>query len=202
MTLYSTPLATGTIADRLVHRSIATDALLVAAGAAFTGVLAQIAIPLWPVPITGQTLAVLLVGTALGARRGAISLAVYALLGIAGVPWFSDHTAGWHVVAGPTGGYIVGFVVAAWLTGLLAERHWDRRILGALVSFAAGTVIVFAIGLPWLAVSLHLDLQQTLESGLYPFVIGGAVKAVVAVVGIRGAWKLADLSGSRGAGRD
>jgi biotin transport system substrate-specific component len=186
-----------TIADVFVRRSIAADAALVASGAALTGLLAQVSIPLWPVPVTGQTLAVLLVGTALGSTRGALSLALYAALGIVGVPWFSDASAGFGVIAGPTGGYILGFVVAALIIGRLAERKWDRRISGALVSAVVGSAVVFAIGLPWLAVSLHLDLAQTLEAGLYPFIAGGLIKAVLAAGAMRGAWAVADARSRR-----
>ncbi|MBF4573553.1 biotin transporter BioY [Herbiconiux sp. VKM Ac-1786] len=179
-----------TLADRLVSRSILTDVMLVAGGAAFTGLLAQISVPLWPVPITGQTLAVLLVGSTLGALRGMVSLAVYAVLGIVGVPWFSEAASGWHVVAGPTGGYIIGFVIAAGLTGWLAQRSFDRKVLGAVASFAAGTLVTFAVGLPWLAASLGLTLSQTLEAGLYPFIVGGIVKTLLAAGIIPLAWKL------------
>jgi biotin transport system substrate-specific component len=179
-----------TLADRLISRSILTDVMLVAGGAAFVGLLAQVAIPLWPVPITGQTLAVLLVGSTLGALRGVIAMAVYAVVGIAGVPWFSDASAGWQVVAGPTGGYIIGFIVAAGLTGWLAQRNWDRKVLGAFASFTAGTVITFAVGLPWLAASLGLTLEQTLQAGLYPFILGGIIKALLAAGIIPLAWKL------------
>ena len=179
-----------TLADRLVSRSIHTDVLLVAGGAAFTGLLAQVAIPLWPVPITGQTLAVLLVASTLGAVRGVAAMVVYALLGVVGVPWFSEAASGWQVVAGPTGGYIIGFIVAAGLTGWLAQRSWDRRFLGAFVSFMASTGITFAIGLPWLAASLGLNLEQTLQAGLYPFIIGGIIKALIAAAIIPTAWKL------------
>jgi biotin transport system substrate-specific component len=177
-----------TLVDRILTRSIATDVVLIAAGAALTAVAAQIAVPLWPVPITGQTLAVLIVGSSLGALRGVLSMVLYAVLGIVGLPVFSDQTHGLSVVLGPTGGYIVGFVFAAALTGWLAQRNWDHRILGAIASFAAGTVVTFAIGLPWLAVVLHLDLQQTLEAGLYPFLIGGVIKALLAAGFIRLAW--------------
>ncbi|MBX9472384.1 biotin transporter BioY [Microcella sp.] len=195
MTALSAP-APATLADWAVRRAVLTNALLVVGGAAFTGILAQVSVPLWPVPITGQTLAVLLVGTSLGAARGSLSLAVYALLGMAGVPWFSDQTGGWGVIVGPTGGYILGFIAAAALTGWLAERRWDRRWFGALVSLSAGTVVVFAFGLPWLAFSLGLNLEQTLQAGLFPFLIGGAIKAVIAAGLIRGAWTLADRRAS------
>jgi biotin transport system substrate-specific component len=190
MSSLTAALSRPTLADRLVSRSILTDVMLVAGGAAFTGLLAQIAVPLWPVPITGQTLAVLLVGSTLGALRGTVALALYAVLGIVGVPWFSDAASGWHVVAGPTGGYIIGFIVAAGLTGWLAERTVDRKVLGALASFAAGTLVTFAVGLPWLAASLGLTLEQTLQAGLYPFIIGGIVKTLLAAGIIPLAWKL------------
>lgn len=179
-----------TLADRLFSRSLATDILLIGAGAALTGVLAQVVIPLQPVPITGQTLAVILVGSTLGALRGALSMVLYLALGAVGLPWFSDASSGWGVVAGPTGGYIVGFIAAAALTGWLAQRTWDRRVLGAFVSMTAGTLVTFAVGLPWLAASLGLTLEQTLEAGLYPFLIGGAVKALLAAGILPLAWKL------------
>lgn len=190
-----------TLADRLVARSLATDALLVVAGAGLTAALAQVAVPLWPVPITGQTLAVLLVGSSLGALRGALSMVLYAVLGIVGLPVFSEASSGFGVVAGPTGGYIVGFVAAAALTGWLAERSWDRRVLRAAVAFLGGTVVTFAFGLPWLAFALGLDLEQALEAGLYPFILGGVVKAAIAAGVMPLAWRLADRRRSEGGRR-
>jgi biotin transport system substrate-specific component len=178
------------LADRVLPRSLAVDAGLVLAGAALTAGLAQVAIPLWPVPITGQTLAVLLVGASLGATRGGISMVVYALAGLVGLPVYSDHTAGAAVLLGPTGGYIVGFVLAAAFTGWLAERRWERRFLAGMVAFVAGSVVVFLIGLPWLQVSLGLTWPQTLAGGLYPFIVGGIIKAVIAALALRGAWAL------------
>ncbi|MET4780278.1 biotin transporter BioY [Glaciihabitans sp. UYNi722] len=177
-----------TLADRLFSHSIATDAVLVVAGAALTAIAAQLAVPLWPVPVTGQTLAVLVVGSTLGAVRGSLSMLLYAVLGIVGLPVFSDGSHGLGVVAGPTGGYIIGFIFAAALTGWLAQRSWDHKIFGAIAAFAAGTLVTFAIGLPWLAFTLGLNLEQTLEGGLYPFIIGGAVKALLAAGFIRLAW--------------
>lgn len=185
------------LADRLFPRTRVLDIVLVVAGAALTALLAQVAVPLWPVPITGQTLAVLLVGATLGAARGAISLALYAVLGVVGLPVFSDYASGLHVLAGPTGGYIVGFVVSAALVGWLSERAWERRILKALATFAAGTLVVFAFGLPWLAISLGLNLEQTLEGGLYPFLVGGAVKALIAAGLLPLAWWGADRIDAR-----
>ncbi len=191
----SVTLAVGrpTIADRIVARGLVTDLVLIAAGAAITAIAAQIAVPLWPVPITGQTLAVLLVGVTLGAVRGALSLALYAVLGIVGLPVFSDASSGWSVIAGPTGGYIIGFIFAAGFTGWLAQREWDRKPLWAFLAFLAGSVLPFAFGLPWLAAALGgyglpNDLASVLNSGLWPFIIGGVIKAAIGAGIISLAW--------------
>jgi len=182
-------VATGrpTLADHVFSRSLATDAVLIAAGAGLTAIAAHVVVPLYPVPITGQTAAVLIVGATLGATRGALSMVLYAALGLF-LPVYSEGTHGIAVLLGQTGGYIVGFVFAAALTGYLAQRRWEHRLLGGLASFLAGTVVTFAFGLPWLALSLGLDLQQTLQSGLYPFLVGGLVKAVFAAAVMRLAW--------------
>lgn len=173
-------------------RSLATDAALVVGGVVLTGVLAQVEIPLWPVPITGQTLGVLLVGASLGAARGAISMALYALVGTLGAPVFSDFGSGTTTLLGPTGGYIIGFVLAAAFTGWLAQRRWERGLIRGLLAFVAGSVVVFLIGLPWLKVVLDLSWSQTLQGGLYPFIVGGLIKAALAALVLRGAWALVD----------
>ena len=188
-----------TLADRVIPRSIAGDVALVVAGAAFTGLLAQVVIPLYPVPITGQTLAVLLVGSTLGAVRGSLAMLAYAVLGVIGVPWFAEGHSGLGAIASPSGGYIIGFIAAAALTGWVAERAWDHRFVGALLSFVGGTVITFAIGMAWLAAVLGLNLSQTLNGGLYPFLVGGAVKAIVAAALIPLAWKAVGRVTKRGA---
>lgn len=177
-----------TLADRLFARGIATDLVLVSAGAALVAIAAQVVVPIWPVPITGQTLAVLLVGSTLGALRGSLSMVLYLILGIVGLPVFSDASSGTSVIFGPTGGYIVGFVFAAAFTGWLAQRAWDRKILRSVLAFLGGTVATFAIGMPWLAVALGLNLEQTLVSGLYPFLIGGVVKSILAAGVITVSW--------------
>lgn len=186
------------LADRVFSRSLLMDAVLVASGAALVTIFAQLYVPLWPVPVTGQTLAVLLVGSTLGALRGALALTLYAVVGIVGLPVFSEGASGLGVLAGPTGGYIVGFIVSAALVGWLSERAWDRKLLKALATFAAGTLVVFAIGLPWLAVVLGLDLPQTLEGGLYPFLVGGAIKTAIAAGLLPLAWFGADKLAKRG----
>ncbi|RIX27961.1 biotin transporter BioY [Amnibacterium setariae] len=180
------------LADRVLPKSLATDAALVVGGAALTALLAQVEIPLWPVPITGQTLAVLLVGASLGAARGAIAMVLYALVGALGAPVFSDWSGGAGVLLGATGGYIVGFVLAAAFTGWLAQRRWERGLLRGLLAFVAGSGVVFLVGLPWLKIALGLTWAQTLQGGLYPFVVGGVVKAVVAALVLRTAWAFVD----------
>lgn len=181
------------LADRVFPRSLLMDAVLVLAGVALTTIFAQVAVPLWPVPVTGQTLAVLLIGASLGAARGAISLALYAAIGAAGLPIFSDQASGLGVLMGPTGGYILGFIASAALVGWLSEREWDRKLRKAAATFAAGTLVTFAIGVPWLAVYLGSvgapnDLGTVLNGGLWPFLIGGAVKAAIATGLLPLAW--------------
>jgi biotin transport system substrate-specific component len=176
------------LADRVLPRHLVVDITLVVLGAALVGGFAQLYVPLWPVPVTGQTLAVLLVGATLGAVRGAIAMVVYALVGIVGVPWFSEASSGWNVIAGPTGGYIIGFIVSAFFVGWLSERQWDRKVLKAIATFLGGSAVVFAFGLPWLAFALNLNLDQTLQGGLYPFILGGAIKALIAAGLLPLAW--------------
>lgn len=162
------------------------------AGTAFVAVAAQVVIPLpfTPVPITGQTFAVLLVGASLGAVRGFSSLLLYWLVGLAGAPVYSEQTSGWETFMGPTGGYIIGFIVAAAVTGWLAQRRWDRHFRSATAAMLTGSVIIYACGLPWLAADLGTDLDKTLELGLYPFVIGDLLKLYLAAILLPGAWML------------
>ncbi|MFT4030774.1 MAG: biotin transporter BioY [Protaetiibacter sp.] len=190
------------LADRVLPRSLATDVALVAGGALFTALLAQVTIPLWPVPITGQTLAVLLVGATLGAVRGGSALLLYAVLGLVGLPFYApqddgSHLTGLAALAAPSFGYIVGFIPAAALVGWLSERTWDRKFLKALATFAGGSLLVFAFGLPWLAVVTGANLQETLEWGLYPFIVGGIIKAVIAAILLPAAWWGADKLAAR-----
>ncbi|SKA79449.1 biotin transport system substrate-specific component [Agreia bicolorata] len=186
------------LADRLLARSRVTDVALVMVGAFVVAALAQVEIPLWPVPVTGQTLAVLLVGTALGAARGASAIVVYTLAGLAGAPVFAGFTGGLLALTKPSFGFVLGFIAAAALVGWLAERRWDRKPFSALVALLAGTVVPFAFGLPWLAVSLAAlglpsDLNAVLVAGVYPFIIGGVVKWLIAAALLPLAWKLLNV---------
>ena len=137
-------------------------------------------------------LAFVLVGAAVGTIRGFASLFLYLWAGVAGAPIYADHAHGWAVITSATGGYIVGFVVAAALTGFLAERRWDRRFSSSLGAMLTGNVVVYLVGLPWLAVVLHTSLVKTLEYGLYPFVPGDVFKLYVAAALLPGAWRLVE----------
>jgi biotin transport system substrate-specific component len=173
---------------------ILTDALLVVAGTLIVALAAQVSIPLpfTPVPITGQTFAVVLVGASLGAVRGFSSLLLYWLVGLAGAPVYSDQLSGWETFVGPTGGYIVGFMIAAALTGWLAERKWDRRLSSSVAAMLTGNVAIYVPGLLWLAHSIGTDLAGTLEAGLYPFVVGDLIKLYLAGALLPLAWKGVD----------
>jgi biotin transport system substrate-specific component len=177
-------------------RAFAVDAALVLAGVAVVALLAQVEIPLWPVPITGQTLGVIIVGASLGAWRGAAALTTYMVLGLAGLPIFAGLTGSLVAIAKPSFGFVIGFIFSAFVAGWFAERAWDRRPALAFVGFAAASVVPFLFGIPYLAVvlnvSLGLDLTfwQILEAGLFPFIIGGLVKAAIAALIIPGAWAL------------
>ena len=197
MTTLAPNLRRTVLADRVFPRTLVMDIVLVVAGAAIVTILAQVSINLKPVPITGQTLAVLLVGSTLGWARGGLALVLYAVLGLVGLPVYAPQDDGSHLtgllaLAAPSFGYIIGFIPSAALVGWLAERQWDRKILKAIVTFVAGSVVVFAIGLPWLAVVLHTDLPTTLQYGLYPFIIGGIIKAAIAAALLPLAWWGAD----------
>ena len=174
----------------------AADALLVVAGAALVALAAQvsIALPFTPVPITGQTFAVLLVGASLGAARGFASLALYLAVGLLGAPVYQDQNHGWDYFVGATGGYLIGFLLAAAVTGYLAERRWDRRLSSAIAAMLTGNVVVYLVGLLWLAAELGTSLERTLELGLYPFVVGDVLKLYRAGALLAAAWRFVERS--------
>ncbi|MFN4293301.1 MAG: biotin transporter BioY [Thermoflexales bacterium] len=180
-----------TLAQTLFSRARADlrrDAAMTLLGSWLVAALAQIVIPLQPVPITGQTLGVLLVGAALGWRRGALALVAYVLQGAAGLPFFAGGASGAARLLGPTGGYLIGFIFAAALTGWLSERGWDRRFWSTLLAMALGNAIIYAIGIPWLA--QFVGWPRALEVGLLPFLPGDAIKAALAALALPGAWAL------------
>lgn len=163
----------------------------------FTALLAQVAIavPGSPVPITGQTLAVVLTAAALGPVRGMAGQLTYLLLGAVGLPFYARGASGWTQLLGPTGGYLVGFLPAAFLIGLAARHGFDRLPWKALPLFLAGQLVILAIGVLWLCVATGLDLSTALHKGLLPFLPGGLLKAAIAGLWMPLAWRLAPPSG-------
>jgi biotin transport system substrate-specific component len=183
---------------RAVPSRRARTVALVVAGSAVVALTAQVSIPLpWtPVPITGQLLGVMLVGAALGARRGVAALALYLAEGAAGLPFFAGGAAGFAHLLGPSGGYLWGFPLAAAATGWLAERGWDRRFVSAALAMTLGNIVVYATGLPWLA--RFVGWEQVWTAGFWPFVPGALIKIGVAAALLPFAWIL--LGGDRGKG--
>lgn len=181
-----------TLAQTLApHRGTLRDLTLVVGGAVLIALIAQVEIPLKPVPVTLQTLGVLLVGAALGWKRGAASLGTYLGAGIIGLPVFAGGGAGLAKLAGPSGGYLIGFLLAATLVGYLNQRFaLDRRVLGAALAMLAGTVLIYAVGLPWLAVTTGLRGSALLNAGLIPFLLGDSLKLGLAALLLPGAWHL------------
>ncbi|GEM_PF-96921 len=172
----------------VLQNALVRDILLIMAFSWFVALCAQIRIPLTPVPITGQTLGVLLTGALLGSRRGGLSLLAYTLQGGMGLPFFAGGAAGFAIIVGPTGGYIVGFIVAAFVIGLLAERGWDRNIITMAMAMVVGNIIIYVFGLAWLA--KFVPAERLLVAGLIPFIPGDIVKLVLAAVALPGAWKI------------
>ena len=168
------------------------DLLLVVGFAAVVGLLAQVVIPLpfTPVPITGQTFGVLLGGMALGWRRAVAGMAVYVALGLVGVHWFAGGNGGIGVLGAPSFGYLVGFIVAAAILGRLAELRFDRDPLRVLGSMVVGNLIIYLFGVFWLMVAIHVDLAEGIALGLTPFLLGDAVKALLAAGLLPAAWKV------------
>lgn len=183
------------LADLLPASSVARarvrDAALVLGGAALTGIAAQIVLPVpgSPVPVTGQTFAALLVGTALGAGRGFLSLALYALVGMAGVPWFAEASSGASM---PSFGYVLGMLLAATVVGALARRGADRSVLRTAGTMVLGSALIYAVGVPYLALATGMTVPQAAAAGLVPFLIGDALKAALAMGLLPTAWKLLD----------
>lgn len=180
------------LTGRVLPRSTVATVIAVVGFAALTAVAAQIAIPLpfTPVPITAQTLVVLLSGAALGSRAGASSQLLYVFAGALGAPIYAEGVGGWEAATGATAGYLVGFVVAAYVVGLLAERKLDRNFASSLPAFLLGSVIIYTLGISWLMTTLEVDLARALELGFVPFVVGDGVKLLLAAGLTPMAWKL------------
>ncbi|MFF9863866.1 biotin transporter BioY [Streptomyces sp. NPDC013953] len=194
MSLAAAPVRTGPVLADLLPASRARDIALVVGGAALTGISAQLAVdvPGSTVPVSGQTFAALLVGTSLGARRGFLSLGLYLVAGMAGVPWFAQGTCGYAI---PSLGYVVGMLLASTVVGALARRGADRTVLRMAGTMALGSLIIYAVGVPYLALATGMTLQQAVAAGLVPFLIGDALKAALAMGALPAAWKLIGRKG-------
>ncbi|MDQ6847817.1 MAG: biotin transporter BioY [Candidatus Dormibacteraeota bacterium] len=186
-----------TLADRLPG-AWTRDVIVVVLGAVITGLAAQVSfhIPGTPVPVTGQTFAVLLTGAALGLRRAALSMILYMAAGLVGVPWYANHASGF---GGPAFGYIVAFIGAAALVGWLAAHGGDRTVPRTVVTMLAGTAAIYLVGATWLAVDLHVNAGTAWKLGVQPFLIGDAIKLVLAAGLLPGAWWLVGRDDDRGA---
>lgn len=201
----------GTLADRLVPsegalaRPLVRDGLLILAGSVLMALLAQISIPLpfSPVPITGQTLGVYLIGALLGPRLGALTLLAYLGQGLLGLPVFALGRSAWSpssvpglpVILGPTAGYLLAFPIAAFVVGLLANRGWDRRVRTAIPAMLIGELIILALGFTWLVAATTMltggaNIPALVGAAVLPFLPGAAVKITLAALALPGGWRL------------
>lgn len=167
------------------------DVFLIVLGSLLIAALAQIEIPLpfTPVPITGQTFGVLLIGAALGSKRGVAALLLYLAEGAFGLPFFAGGASGLGILTGATAGYLAGFVVAAYVVGLLAERGLERSVSTSVIPFLVGTIIIYVCGVSWLAIVLG-GLAKAIVAGVLPFLIGDTIKLIAASLVLPAAWKL------------
>jgi biotin transport system substrate-specific component len=181
----------------IIPKSLLTDTVLVIGFAGLVGALAQFSIHLrfTPVPITGQTLGVLLAGAALGWRRAFLSMSLYFVAGLAGVPWFLDHSSTLPMI---DAGYVVGFIATGTLLGWLASRGLDRNVWSTAGAMILGELLLYAIAVPWLAIAAHISLEQAFIFGMRPFIAGDAIKAGLAGLALPATWRLVDRTASSG----
>ncbi|MHC4423802.1 MAG: biotin transporter BioY [Planctomycetota bacterium] len=167
-------LTNATVADLLrpceKRNAAFYDIALIIAGSLLIALSAQVAIPLWPVPVTGQTFAVLMIAALFGPRRGCLTVLAYIAEGAAGLPVFAMGRGGLLILRGFTGGYLVGFIAAAYLVGFLAQKGWDKRVSTTVLAMVLGNIVIYAFGLLWLLFLPGID--NVLRKGLYPFIIG------------------------------
>jgi len=191
-------LTNTTVADVLrpcqIWRAGFYDIALIIGGSLVIALSARVAIG-WPVPVTGQTFAVLMIAALLGCRRGCFAVLAYITEGAAGLPVFAHGRAGFAVLLEPTGGYLVGFIAAACIVGLLAERGWDRRIGTTVLAMVFGNIVIYAFGLLWLCCLIFLmkvpvGSNKVLTEGLYRFIVGDLLKIALAAILLPSAWKL------------
>ncbi|AEG45158.1 biotin transport system substrate-specific component [Isoptericola variabilis J7] len=194
MTSAALPLPTArprrVLAD-VLPGTLVRDVALVVGVAALTALTAQLRIPIpgLPVPVTGQTFAVLLGAAALGPLRGSLAQVLYVGVGLAGLPVFTGGASGWEAVAGASGGYLLGFVAASAAVGALARRGADRRVLSTVGAYAVGTAVIYACGVPWLAAVAGMPIGAALMAGAVVFLPGDAIKAAIAGALLPAVWR-------------
>lgn len=173
-------------------RSAVRHVVVVLGAALLTAASAQMFVPLpfSPVPISGQTFAVLLTAAALGPARGVAAQGLYVALGAIGLPFYAQGAGGVQVVLGATGGYLLGFIAAAAVVGWCARQGFDRSVRGTALSFIAGSLVIYAVGVPWLAAVTGLSLGSAIGAGLLPFLVGDALKGLLAACVLPAAWRL------------
>ena len=192
-------LSATSLRSSLIPRSTAlSHAVLVVSGVLGLAALAQIAIPVpgSPVPVTGQTLGVLILGTAYGSTLGTTTFAMYLLAGIAGAPVFADGGHGLDRIVGATGGYLIGMLVATFVLGQLARFRLDQKFLTALPSMLIGTVLTFSFGLVWLYQFTGQTWSWTIEKGLAPFIVGEVLKIAIAGTALPAIWRVVNRKNS------
>ena len=189
MTTAPLPARRPLVLGDLLPGAAVRDVALVLAGAVFVGLSAQVSVPLpgTPVPVTGQTFAVLLAGAALGWQRAVPSMLLYLAAGAAGVPWFAEGSSG---TAAASLGYVIGFVLAGAVVGALAARGGDRTAVRTVLTMTLGTLLIYAVGLPYLVLALDVPLSRGFALGVQPFLLGDAVKVLLAAGLLPGAWRL------------
>lgn len=187
-------MTSAVISQRALPRSGIISLLLVVAAAGLTALAAQwwIRLPFTPVPVTGQTFAVLLTGAALGWRLGAAGQLLYVGVGALGAPVFSEASGGFDIITGATGGYLIGFIVAAGLVGRMAEHRQDRTFATMFTAFILGSVVIYVFGVVGLMISAHMSLTGAVEAGVVPFLLGDLIKAGAAGILLPGAWKVVE----------
>ncbi|MCH8984957.1 MAG: biotin transporter BioY [Acidobacteria bacterium] len=185
-------MTTAVISQRVLPQTRVVSVLLVVAAAALTALAAQwrIQLPFTPVPITGQTFAVLLTGAALGWKLGAAGQMLYVAVGALGFPVFSDASGGVEVIRGATGGYLIGFIFAAGLIGWMAERRYDRTFATMFTAFLLGSAVIYLFGVIGLMLATGWALPEAIEKGVVPFLLGDLIKAAGAGLLLPGAWRL------------
>jgi biotin transport system substrate-specific component len=192
----STALVPSLVRPNSRAAAVVADIVLVVLGVTLIELSAQISIPLpnTPVPVTGQTFGVLLVGASYGAVRAFATMALYLVAGGIGIGVFAAHASGWDVLrfSSATGGYLVGMLLAAALVGALADHGWDRRVPWALMTMVLGNLVIYAFGFVWLQHATHFTAEQTWYAGVRPFLPGDAIKILLAAGVLPAAWKLVD----------